>query len=57
MPFHIILLAEAILCHGGSMELVHIMNRVGANAALEIVRNVVNGQFLFFQSVASILDG
>ena len=34
MPFHT-LLTEAILCHGGSQELVRILNRVGAVASLE----------------------
>ena len=34
MPFHI-LLTEAIICHGGSLELVRILNRVGAVASLD----------------------
>ncbi len=34
MPFHV-LLTEAILCNGGSTELVRIMNRVGAVASLD----------------------
>ena len=34
MPFHT-LLTEAILCHGGSQELVRILNQVGAVASLE----------------------
>lgn len=34
MPLHI-LLTEAILCHGGSLELVRILNRVGAVASLD----------------------
>ena len=34
MPLHI-LLTEAILCHGRSLELVRIMNRVGAIASSE----------------------
>lgn len=34
MPFHT-LLTEAILCHGGSQELVRILNRVGAVASLD----------------------
>ena len=32
------LLAEAVLCHSGSIELLHILNRVGATAAFEIVK-------------------
>ena len=32
MPFHA-LLTEATLCHGGTQELVHILNRVGAVAS------------------------
>lgn len=34
MPLHF-LLAESILCHGGSLELVRILNRVGAVASLD----------------------
>lgn len=34
MPFHI-LNAKAILCHGGSHELVKIFNRLGAAASLD----------------------
>ena len=39
MPFHT-LLTEAILCHGGSQELVRILNRVGAVASLETSRRL-----------------
>ena len=39
MPFHC-LLTEAILCHGGSQELVRILNRVGAVASLETNRRL-----------------
>lgn len=34
MPLHV-LLTEAILCHGGSHELVRIMNRLGAAACID----------------------
>ena len=34
MPLHA-LLTEAILCHGGTQELVHILNRVGAVASID----------------------
>lgn len=34
MPFHVIL-TEAVLCHGGSLELVRILNRVRAIASLD----------------------
>ena len=34
MPMHTIL-TEAVLCHGGSQELVKVLNRVGAIAALD----------------------
>ena len=39
MPFHC-LLTEAVLCHGGSQELVRILNRVGAVASLETNRRL-----------------
>jgi hypothetical protein len=34
VPFHVVL-TDAILCHGGSLELVNIMNRVGAVASID----------------------
>ena len=34
LPFHT-LLTEAILCHGGSLELVRVFNRVGAAASID----------------------
>ena len=39
MPLHM-LLAEAVLCHSGSIELLHILNRVGATAAFETVKRL-----------------
>lgn len=39
MPQHTIL-TEAILCHGGSLELVTIFNRVGAAASLDTAQCV-----------------
>ena len=34
MPLHVVL-TEAIICHGGSLELVRILNRVGAVASID----------------------
>lgn len=39
MPFHV-MLTDAILCHGGSQELVRILNRVGAVASLDTSRRL-----------------
>lgn len=39
MPFHNLLI-EVILCHGGSQDLVMVLNRVGAVASLETNRRL-----------------
>ena len=38
-PLHI-LITEAVLCHGGSLELVRILNRLGAAASVETVNRL-----------------
>jgi len=39
MPLHIAL-AEVVLCHGGRLELVRILNRLGATASVDIVNRL-----------------
>ena len=38
-PLHV-LLTEAVLCHGGTVELVKILNRLGAVASLDTVNRL-----------------
>ena len=39
VPLHA-LLAETVMCHGGTLELVHILNRLGAVASVETVNRL-----------------
>ena len=39
MPLHIAL-AEVVLCHGGTLELVRILNRLGATASVDTVNRL-----------------
>lgn len=38
-PLHV-LLTEAVLCHGGTLELIHILNRLGAVASVETLNRL-----------------
>ena len=57
VPLHV-LLTEAILCHGGTLELVQILNRVGVVASVETLNRLATQivQTRISEGIASDLD-